>query len=157
VLDLGPRARVAFAACFFAAELALLCTAPWRVDRVFGFQMFNASSDIEIRLARKLRNKRGRLIERAMPGGEWTATDARGQRHVFRWGELMRGTRLARIEKKVHAKDGVAAQLYHLQRALDHVAASIPDDAQTVALVARVRAIDNGHTSIETVLESRRR
>jgi len=148
---------VAFAACFFAAELALLCTASWRVDRVFGFQMFNASSSIEIRLARKLRNKRGRLIERAMPKGEWSATDASGQRHEFRWRELVRGTRLTRIESTVHAKDGVAAQLYHLQRALDYVAANIPDDAQTVALVAHVRSVRNGHTRADTVLESRPR
>jgi hypothetical protein len=145
---------VVFAACFFAAELALLCSASWRVDRVFGFQMFNASSDIEIRLARKLRNRRGKLIERAIPDGEWAATDAQGRRHVFRWRELVRGTRLTRIEKKGHAKDGVAAQLYHLQRALDYVAANIPNDAQTVALVARVKAVHNGHTAIETVLES---
>lgn len=157
MLELGPRARVAFAACFFAAELALLCTASLRVDRVFGFQMFNASSSIEIRLARKLRNKRGRLIERAMPQGEWTATDARGKRHEFRWRELVRGTRLTRIESSVHAKDGVRAQLYHLQRALDHVAANIPDDAQTVALIAHVQAVHNGHTRIDTVLESRPR
>jgi hypothetical protein len=124
---------------------------------VFGFQMFNASSSIEIRLARKLRNKRGRLIERPMPKGEWSALDARGQRHEFRWRELVRGTRLTRIESTVHAKDGVAAQLYHLQRALDYVAANIPDDAQTVALVARVRAVHNGHTRADRVLESRRR
>ena len=35
MLDLGPRARVAFALCFFAAELALIVSAPWRVDSVF--------------------------------------------------------------------------------------------------------------------------
>jgi hypothetical protein len=157
VLDLGPRARVAFAVCFLVAELALLGTASFRVDGVFGFQMFNASSDIEIRLARKVKGKRGRIVERAITDGEWTATDSNGRRHVFRWRELVRGTRLMRIDRKVHAKDGVAAQLDHLQHALDYVAANIPGDAQTVALVARVHAVHNGHTPIDTVLEGRRR
>ena len=157
MLDLGPRARVAFALCFFAAELALIVSAPLRVDRVFGFEMFNASSDIEIQLARKLRDRGGRLIEHSLPNGEWTATDAQGRPHVFRCRELVRATRLTRIGVKTHAKDGVNAQLYHLQRALDHVAAHIPDDAQTVALVARVHAVHNGHTPVDAVLESRPR
>jgi hypothetical protein len=157
VLDLGPRARVAFALCFFGVELALIVSAPWRVDGVFGFEMFNASSDIEIQLSRKLRDRRGRLVEHPLPGGEWSATDAQGREHGFSWRELVRGTRLTRIGVKTHAKDGVNAQLYHLQRALDHVAAHIPDDAQTVALVAHVRAVHNGHTPVNVVLESRPR
>ena len=157
MLDLGLRARVLFALAFFALELGLILSSPLRIDGVFAFEMFNASSDIEIRLARKLRASDGRLIERDMPGGKWTARDARGNEHVYRWRELVRGTRLTRIEQKVHAKNGVRAQLYHLQRALDHVAANIPNDAQTVALVAHVRGMENGHTAIETVLESRAR
>src|SRR5690349_22440394 len=128
---MGSRARIAFAVCFFAVELALILSSPMRVDGVFAFEMFNASSDIESRLPRKLRGTRGQLIERDAPGGEWTASDAQGQQHVYRWRELVRGTRLTRIETKVHAKNGVHAQLYHLQRALDYVAANIPNDVQT--------------------------
>jgi hypothetical protein len=157
VLDLGPKARVVFALLFFGAELALVLTAPLRVDKVFGFEMFNGSSDIEIRLARKLRSRRGELVERALPGGVWTAQDARGQAHSFRWDELVRGTRLTRLDRVLHAKDGVDAQLYHLQHALDYAVTHIPDDAQTVALVARVHAVRNGHTPVDAVLESRRR
>ena len=40
---------------------------------------------------------------------------------------------------------------------LDHVAAHIPNDAQTVALLARVHAVRNGHTPVDAVLESRPR
>lgn len=157
MLDLGLKARIAFALCFFALELGLILSSPLRVDGVFAFEMFNASSDIEIRLARKLRARDGRLIERDMPNGVWTARDAHGNEHVYRWRELVRGTRLTRIGHKLHAKNGVRAQLYHLQHALDHVAANIPNDAQTVALVAHVRGLENGHTAIDTVLESRPR
>jgi hypothetical protein len=157
VLDLGPRARIAFALLFFAAELALVISAPWRVDRVFGFEMFNGSSDIRIELARRVRGRGGALIERALPGGVWSARDAHGQTHDFRWDQLVRGTRLTRLDAVTHAKDGVDAQLFHLQRALDYAAAHIPGDAQTVALVAHVHAVRNGHTPVDAVLQSRPR
>jgi hypothetical protein len=157
VLDLGPRARVVFALLFFAAELALVISAPWRVDRVFGFEMFNGSSDIRIELARRLRDRSGALIERALPGGVWRAKDSSGHTHTFEWAELVRGTRLTRLDVVTHAKDGVDAQLFHLQRALDYAAAHMPDDAQTVALIARVHAVRNGHTPVDAVLESWRR
>src|SRR4029077_7519197 len=42
-LDLGPPARVVFAAASLALQLSLIATASLRPDRVFGFQMFNAS------------------------------------------------------------------------------------------------------------------
>lgn len=145
-----------FALLFFAAELALIVSAPLRVDKVFGFEMFNGSSDIRIELYRRIR-RRGKLVEVRVQGGTWIAPDASGTPHQFYWGHLLRGTRLTRLDETRHAKDGVDAQVYHLQRALDYAITRIPEDAQTVALVARVQGVHNGHTPVELVLESQTR
>ena len=91
---------------------------------------------------------RVRLIRRARDPGK-----RRSSAQI--WG--VGGAAAHSVRRVLHAKDGVDAQLYHLQHALDYAVAHIPDDAQTVALVARVHAIRNGHTSVDAVLESRRR
>jgi len=156
LLDFGPRARVVFALLFFAAELALITTSSLRPDQVFGFAMFNGSSEITITLTRRVRDRRGRNVEAPMLGGVWQARDRGGQVHTFRFGDFVRGTRLTRLDRRTHAKDGVDAQIFHLQLALDHVAAAIEDDAETLALVAHVHGVINGHTKVEATLEGRR-
>jgi len=152
VLDLGPRARVVFAACWIAGQAALVLTAGARADHIFGFRMFPEASTLEIRLSREVD---GRVVP--APGGEWSARDAGGQLRHFSWHDRVHDPILSAVDARVFASYGVDAQLARLQRALDDVADHVPEDGETVRLRADVMVRKNGRGAEAHTLESHAR
>jgi hypothetical protein len=149
LLDLGPRARVVFAACWIAGQGVLVASAGARTDHIFGFRMFPEASTIQIHLSRQVN---GRLV--AAPGGEWSARDATGQLRHFSWRDRVRDPVLSSLDERVFASYGVDAQLARLQQALDDVADHVPEDAETQQLLADVVVRRNGHDPVSAVLVS---
>jgi hypothetical protein len=152
VLDLGPRARVAFAACWIAGQGALVLTAGARPDHIFGFRMFPEASTLEIHLSREVG---GNVVP--APGGEWSARDAEGQLRHFSWHDRVRDPILSAVDARVFASYGVDAQLARLQRALDDVADHVPEDGETLRLRADVVVRKNGRSAEARTLESHER
>jgi hypothetical protein len=153
VLHVGPRARVAFAACWIAGQTTLVLTAPLRPDRAFGFGMFPEASTMEIHLIREVGG-----VRLTAPRGEWRARDRAGQLHGLAWRDRVRDPVLGAVDARVFASYGVDAQLSRLQRALDDVTTHIPDDAETTRLVADVTVRKNGRDpSTVTLFSSVRR
>jgi hypothetical protein len=140
VLDLGPRARVVFAACWIAGQGALVLTAGARPDHSFGFRMFPEASTIEIHVQRVLRDTRAVPA----PGGEWSAHDASGQLRHFSWRDHVPDPVLSQLDARVFASYGADAQLARLQRALDYASEHIEDDNETALLRAKVFVWRNG-------------
>jgi len=154
-LDLSEEKRTILAAVYVVVQVALLVTASARPDGVFAFRMFNESSTISIELLRRVRLGDGSLA--VVPtNGRWEARDASGAVHVVSWNNRVRDPILGTLGRPVHAAYGVDAQLFRLQRALDDVARSTPEDAETKALLARVDIVRNGHQRFEKLLESAR-
>jgi hypothetical protein len=149
VLDLGPRSRIAFAACWIVGQAALVLTASARADGIFGFRMFPEASTIEIHLARQVR---GQLV--VAPAGEWSARDAAGQLRHFSWHDRVRDPALASLDAPVFASYGVDAQLARLRRALQDVADHTPEDAETERLHADVTVWRNGRGPVTLMAES---
>lgn len=112
-------------------------------DHVVGFQMFNESSRITIRLFREV-EKKGQRVLVPLPRGTWRARDASGKLRRYAWGERVRASPLYVLGQSVHAPYGLDAQLFRLQAALQDVVSHIPEDASTRALVAEVETIKNG-------------
>jgi hypothetical protein len=139
LLDLGPQARVAFAACWIAGQSALVLTAGGRPDGSFGFRMFPEASTLEIHLQRRVGD---RLVP--APGGEWSARDASGQLRHFSWRDRVRDPVLSGLDERRFASYGADAQLDRLTRALDDVSDHIPEDAETARIEAVVRVWRNG-------------
>jgi hypothetical protein len=152
VVDLAPRARVVFAACWLAGQAALVLTAGARADPAFGFRMFPEASTLEIRLSREVG---GRVVP--APGGEWSARDAEGQLRHFAWHDRVHDPILSAIDARAFASYGVDAQLARLQRALDDVADHVPEDGETVRLRADVVVRSNGRDAVVRTLESHER
>jgi hypothetical protein len=152
VVDLGPRARVVFAACWLAGQAALVLTAGARDDHVFGFRMFPEASTLEIRLSRDVG---GQNVD--APLGEWSARDAQGQLRHFSWHDRVRDPILASLDARVFASYGIGTQLARLQRALDDVADHIPEDGETTRLRADVVVRKNGGAPVEQTLASHTR
>lgn len=140
VLELGPRARVAFAAFWIAGQSALVLTAGLRPDRSFGFRMFPEASTIEIHLQRVLADG----STRPAPGGEWSARDASGQLRHFAWRDRVRDPVLSALDERRFASYGADAQLARLQRALQDVSDHIAEDDETTQLRADVVVWPNG-------------
>jgi hypothetical protein len=155
VLDFRPATRALFIIAYLALQLSLIVTADLRPDRVFGFRMFNESSSLKFDLYRKVR-RRGR--ERIVPvaEGSWEARSRTGEQRRFEWAERVHYGALTRPGEFVHATYGLDAQLFRLQRALEDVVAHIPDDEETVALVAEVETLKNGRSGEHRTLEARR-
>ena len=153
LLDLGPRTRVAFAALYVAVMAAVIVSAQFRPDHVFGFQMFNQSSKIEIHLARKVRGKKKPV---PVVDGVWEARDRHGAVHAFSWHDRVKDDVLGVLERRIHARYGLEGQLFRLQLALEDVASHIPDDAETTALLASVDTIKNGRPAGVVKFEARR-
>jgi hypothetical protein len=149
VLDLGPRARVAFAACWIAGQAALVLTAGDRADHVFGFRMFPEASTLEIHLSRVVG---GEIVPAT--GGEWSARDAAGQLRHFSWRDRVHDPILAAIDTRVFASYGADTQLARLQRALDDVADHVPEDGETTRLRADVLVRRNGRGAVAHTLVS---
>jgi hypothetical protein len=149
VLDLGPRARTAFALGWVALQAGLVLTASCRQGGMFGFHMFPEASTLEFELERVVA---GAPV--AAPGGAWSARDASGQLRHFSWRDRVTDPVLSSPGTRVFAAYGADAQLARLQRALDDVASHEPEDAETARLVARVHVWRNGRGPETVVLES---
>ena len=150
--DLGPRARVAFAAAWLALQGALVATAGARPGAAFGFRMFPEASTMEVHLERVVDG-----AKRPAPGGEWSARDAAGQLRHFAWRDRVKDPVLGRLDERVFASYGLDAQLARLQRALDDVADHVPEDGETRRLRAVVTTTRNGGPPATVTLESHAR
>ncbi len=128
---------------FFGLELAGIAWGQRAPDHALGFQMFNESSRLTIHLYREVKQKRRRVLL-PLPDGNWQAPDANGRLRSYSWHDRVRYFPLNTLEQSMHARYGLAAQLFHLQAALEDVARHIPDDTTTLALVADVDTIRNG-------------
>ncbi len=154
-MELGVTKRTILAAVYLLVQAALLVTASSRPDGVFAFRMFNESSTLSIDLFRRVRQGDGSLA--VVPtNGTWQARDANGVVHTVRWSDRIQDPILGTLGRQVHAAYGVDAQLFRLQGALDDVVRSTPDDHETMALLARVDVVRNGHERFEKLLESAR-
>ncbi len=143
LLDLPPPPswlRAIFFFGYLCVQVALLLRAQTSPDFVFGFQMFNASSELKIALFRKVRHKR--LVP--VTDGEWSVKGADGALHSYRWGDRVHDGVLGTLGRYVHASYGLEAQLFRLQFALNDVASHLPEDSETQALVALVDTRKNG-------------
>jgi len=149
VLDLGPRARLTFAAGWVALQAGLVLTASCRPDGIFGFRMFPEASTMEFELERVVG---GASVP--APGGDWSAHDTAGQLRHFSWRDRVTDPVLSSPGARVFAAYGVDAQLARLRRALDDVALHEPEDAETERFVARVQVWRNGRGPERVVLES---
>ena len=149
VVELGPRMRVAFAAAWIAVQVGLVVSAGWRADGIFGFRMFPEASTLQIQLARVTSGG-----QRSAPGGEWSARDQSGQLRHFAWRDRVRDPVLSSLDVRVFAAYGAATQVARLQRALDDVVDHIPEDEETLRLVAQVTVWRNGRDPVTTTLES---
>ena len=143
LLALPRKARAPFFCVYLIAQLIILIRAQRSPDFVFGFQMFNASSNMTISLFRELRHK-GRVRLVPVRDGTWTAKDEHGTPHTFHWQDRVHDGVLATLDTSVHASYGLEAQLYRLQFALADVAAHTPEDHETEALIAQVETLKNG-------------
>jgi hypothetical protein len=152
VLELGPRGRAAFAACWIAAQAGLVSTGGRRADGAFAFRMFPEASTMEIHLERVVA---GAVVP--VPGGGWSAHDAMGQLRHFAWGDRVRDPALARLDERIFASYGADAQLARVQRALDDVADHVPEDDETAQIRAEVLVWRNGRGPDHVALASHAR
>ncbi|HWZ91583.1 MAG TPA: hypothetical protein VNW92_22125 [Polyangiaceae bacterium] len=155
LLDLPLKARAAFFCVYLGVQAVILIRAQQSPDFVFGFQMFNASSDMRIALFRKVR-RRGHVRLVPVSGGTWEAKDAQGAVHAFRWQDRVHDGVLGTLDTSIHASYGLEAQLFRLQFALRDVASHITGDHETEALVAVVDTLKNGHEHQRVRLEAAR-
>ncbi|HTA93035.1 MAG TPA: hypothetical protein VK745_25830 [Polyangiaceae bacterium] len=155
LLDLPLKARAVFFFTYLSVQAVILMRAQRGPDFVFGFQMFNESSDLKITLLRRARYK-GHLRLLAIRDGAWRAKDAHGVEHTFRWQARVHDGVLGTLGSSIHASYGLQAQLFRLQFALRDVAAHIPDDSETQALIAVVDTLKNGHEAGQVRLEASR-
>ncbi len=145
MLDLGPRSRVAFAALWLGGQGALVATAGRRPDAAFGFRMFNESSTLSVALSRVVEAPSGHgTVAVPVEGGAWTARDAAGVPHRFRWHDRVLLPELATFDATMHASYGEAAQVERWRAALADVAAHVPEDAETRELVLDITVRKNG-------------
>jgi hypothetical protein len=155
LLDLPPKARAVFFFGYLGVQALMLIRAERSPDFVFGFQMFNESSNIRIALFRQVRRK-GRVRLVPVRGGAWQAADAHGVVHDFHWQARVHDGVLGTLDSSIHASYGLAAQLFRLQLALQDVAAHIPEDHETEALVAVVETSKNGREAGQARLKANR-
>jgi hypothetical protein len=137
-------------AIWLAGQLALITTAARRPGHAFGFRMFSESSEIEVRLSRRVRG-----VTELVPveHSQWVAHDRDGRPHRIHWGYLM-GQDGPRLDGPGRAPYGARAQLAALEAALAWVAAHTSEDADTAQLVADVTVWTNGRPPEKLRLES---
>lgn len=155
LLNLSPRLRPVFFCAYLATQLFLLVRAQNTPDLVFGFQMFNASSELKVSLFRKVR-RRGRSRVVPIHDGTWQTRDRSGKTHTHRWQDRVRERRLATLDQFVHAAYGLDAQLFRLQFALRDLVLHLPGDEETVALIAEVDTLKNGREARHVQLQADR-
>lgn len=156
LLDLNPRLRPVFFCAYLAVQLVLVLRAQKSPDLVFGFQMFNASSELKISLFRKVR-RHGRSRVVPVRDGAWESKDRSGTRRTYRWQDFVRYPKLATLDRFVHAAYGLDAQLFRLRLALRAFAQQLPADEETDALIAEVDTLKNGREAGHVVLRADRR
>lgn len=152
---LGRKARLAFVALFLGLQAGLILTAELRPDRIFSFRMFNESSKLKFELYREVRGRRGlrRVIVR---DGVWRAHTPAGNLAEFRWTDRVRFASLSRTSQLTHTPYGLDAQVFRLQKALEDVAAHIPEDTDTRALIAVADTLKNGRPAGRITLRADR-
>jgi hypothetical protein len=156
LLDLSPRSRAIFSCAYLAAQLALMVRAQSSPDFMFGFQMFNASSELKISLFREVRRTgRTRLV--AVRDGAWQVQGSDGKRHEYRWQDRVHDGVLSNLDRYVHASYGLEAQLFRLRFAVHDVATHLPGDEETEALIAVVDTLKNGRQPGHVRLRESRR
>jgi hypothetical protein len=155
LLDLKPASRGLFVLLFLVVQVAGIGWGQRAPDHVLGFQMFNESSRIHVELFREVERKRGRVLL-AVPDGRWQARDAAGKLRDHAWQDRVKSSRLSTFGVWMHANYGLDAQLFRLQAALDDVAAHIPEDKQTRALVLVIEAMHNGRPARTIQLRAER-
>ncbi|HKO47089.1 MAG TPA: hypothetical protein VJV79_05160 [Polyangiaceae bacterium] len=156
LLNLSPRLRPVFFCVYLATQLFLLFRAQKSPDLVFGFQMFNASSQLKISLFRKVKH-RGRSRVVPIRDGSWETKDRSGIRHTHRWHDRIRYPNLTHLDLFVHASYGLDAQLFRLQAALRDFALQLSNDEETEALIAEVDTLKNGREAGHVRLQADRR
>lgn len=150
--------RAIVAALWVGGQFALIATGTRRSDGAFAFRMFPESSTIQIDLSRDVVAPSGQGVVRVpVESGRWLARDQDGVLHRFRWDERVTDGNLFPYGQPVHASYGAAAQLERLGLALDDVARHIPEDAETVRLIADVTVRKNGRRPTHVELTSRYR
>jgi hypothetical protein len=155
LLNFSPRLRPLFFCAYLATQLTLLFRAQHSPDLVFGFQMFNASSEFKLSLFRKVR-RRGRSKVVPVQDGAWQTRDRAGTWHTHRWQDRVRYANLSNLDRFVHAAYGLDAQLFRLQFALRDFVLHLPGDDETEALIAEVDTRKNGREAGHVRLQADR-
>jgi len=156
VFELGRKARLLFVVLFLGLQLGLIFTAEERPDRTFAFRMFNESSSLKFDLYREVKARRGRRRV-PVPDGNWQARTPSGSVAEFHWTDRVRYPSLTRFSVFVHTPYGLDAQLFRLQKALDDVASHIPEDTETLALIAVVDTLKNGRDAGRVTMRGAKR
>lgn len=155
MFELGRKARLLFVVLFLGLQLGLILTGDLRPDRVFSFRMFNESSKLKFELYREVRSRR-RVRRVPVHDGTWTAHTKAGTLAEFHWTDRVKFASLTRTSVFTHTPYGLDAQLFRLQKALDDVAAHIPEDADTLALIAVADTLRNGRDAGRVTLRGAR-
>lgn len=124
-------------------QLTAIVAAYGRPHKVFGWQMFNASSDWRAEIVRVEADGSRHDVRDPWPGG-------------YQWSELVAGRGLGTPFTRGHADSGLDTTFALFQGALDWVATNTPLDTRTVRLEAVVTYWDNGRPPQETVFTSSR-
>lgn len=142
----SPWAHAAFAVAWVAGQVALIATAGDRADAIFGFRMFAESSTISAHLTRELEASSGHgTVDVPVSRGEWTARDAHGTPHAFRWRDRVIEPALATFDTTMPASYSAAAQVARWKGALDDVAGHLGEDGETRQLRLDLTVRRNGH------------
>ena len=153
--ELARTARLAFVVVFLGLQIALILTAELRPDRIFSFRMFNESSKLSFELFREVQGRRA-LRPVSVPNGVWQARTPAGELAEFRWTDRVRFPSLRTPSVFKHSPYGLDAQLFRLQKALEDVAAHIPQDTDTRALIAVADTLKNGRPAGRVTLRAAR-
>jgi hypothetical protein len=154
LFDLGPRARVVFAATWILAQAALIASAGRRPEHAFGFRMFSESTTAELHLSRRTRD--GAVVP-ADHGGWWTRS-RRGVRQFLSIRDYIDAPELSFYDVRMPAAYGRQAELARLVSALDDVIDRLGDeDRDTTGFLVDVALRKGGGAPTHVQLESRTR
>ncbi len=110
-------------------------------QKVFGWQMFNASDDWQAEIVRVTADGHKVDVREPWPGG-------------YEWSALVSGRGLDYPFVRRHASAGLESTFDFLQNALDWAAANTPADTETVRLEAHVIYWENGRGPSRRVFTS---
>ncbi len=133
--------RRGIVAAVIALQISALVGAYGRPHKVFGWQMFNASSDWRADVARVTADGERHDVREPWPGG-------------YVWAELVSGRGFDTPFLRQHAHAGLDTTIDLFQSALDWVALNTPADRETVQIEARLTMWDNGRAPEQLVLRS---